>query len=390
MLKFVSKNCPLIIPFLLYTPLAFLGYGYWIDIYSVLDTGTNFLKAGVWIPSRNPGYFVHEFFTMILNAVGGSVLTNLGTIAMALIAIYCFILICKKFDVPHYKIIVLAMSVNPTFWINAASTTDHIWALGFILSGFVLILRKNYFIGSLLFGLSIGSRLSSFVAVIGILAFFWFTAKEDRRKIILATVVSGILSMLFYVPSLINAHYTLGFLAPLVGGSEFWTPILRIGRFVYKNIYLWGLPASIMLVPMVIIIIKKWRDLFSSKWFAISILSAIMVVGYEALYLQYPLKIAYLLPMLPFILIILAIGLKDHPKLLVAFTVLILIHNFVNFNIAKPNFPGRATSATFELAVEKGYLIEDVENRLKLYRAGCNSNECAQNVYKEFKLGVDQ
>ncbi len=383
MLGFIVSYYPLIIPFLLYLPLIFTGYGSWPDIYLVLDTGRNFIHRGNWTPSRNPGYFVHEFFTMILNYLGGSILTNLGTSVMALLAVYSFIFICKKFEIPNYKFLALTIAVNPIFWVNATSTIDHVWAIGFILAGFALLLQNKYQLGGLLLGLSVGSRLSSFIAAIGIFVFLWLTAKDKRKQIVWAGFLCGVSSALFYLPSFINAGYTFIFLTPGVGGLEFWTFYLRAGRFIYKNIYFWGLPAFIILVAMSLISIKKRQIFFQERWRAISLLSFFIIIGYEALYFEYPIKPAYLLPLLPFALIVLGIGLKDRPKIIYLFATLVFFYNFINFNVAKPNIPGQATDAKFGFAIEKGYLLQDIEKRLTLYKAGCDSIKCAEEKYTQ-------
>lgn len=382
MRHFIISYYPFVLPALLYLPFIFLGYGSWFDIYLVIDSGKNFLETGVWIPSRNPGYFVHEFFTMILNYLGGGILGNLGTVIMALLAIYGFILICKKFEVPHYKTLALIMAVNPIFWVNAVSTIDHIWAIGFILTGFFLLVQKKYPLGGLLLALSVGSRLSSVIAAVGIFVFLWFTAKNDRKLIALSALLCAFVSCLFYAPSFINANYTLNFLSLAMGGPELWTLFLRLSRFCYKNIYLWGLPAFIALIPIFFIFIRNRQNFLQEKWRAVSYLSLTMLIGYETLYFQYPLKTAYLLPLLPFALILLGIGLKNNLKILILFTALLFSYNFINFNVAQPDIPGQASGAKFKFTIENGYLLRDIKERLIFYKAGCDSIRCAERAYQ--------
>lgn len=385
MFKFLITYYPLIIPFLLYLPLIFIGYGTWPDIYLVLDAGKNFLETGIWTPSRNPGYFVHELSTMILNYLGGNILTNLGTVIMALIVIYSFISLCKKFEVPNYKLLALIMAVNPIFWVNATSTIDHIWALGFILAGFLFITKNKYYIGGTLLALSIGARLSSFIAVMAIFLFAWFKNKNDRKSIFFSILLCGFISLSFYIPSFINANYTLNFIGLATGDPELWTLLLRMGRFFYKNIYLWGLPAFLMLMPIIYLLLKNRKEFIEEKWRAISLLSLVIIIGYEALYFKYPLKIAYLLPLLPFALIILGIGLKNKRNLLILFGLLVFSYNFINFNTAQPDIPGQAQKAYFKFATEKGYLIKDIEDRLALYKNKCDSIECSNQIYQNLR-----
>jgi hypothetical protein len=169
---------------------------------------------------------------------------------------------------------------------------------------------------------------------------------------------------------------------PGIGGPELWTLFLRSGRFFYKNIYLWGLPAFVLSILMLFTAIKNRKNFFEQKWRAISLLSVLMIIGYEILYFKYPLKIAYLLPLLPFALIIFGIGLKDNPKIIVLFAILLFSYNFINFNIANPDVPGQAKGASFGFSIENGYLIKDIKERLMLYKAHCDSVECSNKVHQ--------
>ncbi len=131
----------------LYIPLAFLGFGSDSDAFSVVRTGQHFVETLDYVPSRLPGFFVHEVFVYFLNLVGGSLLSNLGTVAMALITLNSFRRICQYFQVPHATLLTAILMVQPFFWVNATSTIDYLWALGFCLLGFDLLLNRKYLPG---------------------------------------------------------------------------------------------------------------------------------------------------------------------------------------------------------------------------------------------------
>src|ERR1700674_3133923 len=69
-------------------PLAFLGYGSDNDSYGELEAGVLTWTQGIPSMSRNPGYWLHEGVTFILNQLGGSLLVNIGTIIISLLTLY--------------------------------------------------------------------------------------------------------------------------------------------------------------------------------------------------------------------------------------------------------------------------------------------------------------
>ena len=88
-----------------------------------------------------------------------------------------------------------------------------------------------------------------------------------------------------------------------------------------------------------------------------------VIIGIEALFLGLPVQRAYLLPMLPFVLILLGIAMKDRSRALLALTILIASYNFVSINLARPDVPDHATRARFGIFLEPGYLLDDLASR---------------------------
>lgn len=365
----------------LYAPLLFMGYGSDNDTYAVVDVGRQFAETGEYVPSRNPGYLVHETATLVLRFIGGSFLSNVGSLLISLIFINCFQQLCQRFAIPHSAYLTTIVVVHPLMWINSTSTIDYVWALGFLFAGFLLLLKQYYVLAGVLLGLAIGARLSSFIAVAGVFGFAWWVNTEEnlnRTNTLIAVLVACIVGAICYVPSLIYTGWTLKFLTPGIGGAELWTPTARLGRFIYKNIYFWGLPATVFFIYIFSSIVKNRARIFMTRWFALSLLSVVMIVGYEALFLKFPVENEYLLPMLPFSLFLVGIILHNKPRAIIVLAILVASFNFFNLNIAHPNVPGQATNASFGLWSEHGVLIQDIRERIKL--RGCDSLRCWNEV----------
>lgn len=84
------------------------------------------------------------------------------------------------------------------------------------------------------------------------------------------------------------------------------------------------------------------------------------------LFLKIPVQRAYLLPMLPFALILLGLATRERPRLLMVITLLIFSYNFVSLNIARADVRDHATRAILGPFIDRGFLLDDVAARLQL------------------------
>lgn len=269
---------------------------------------------------------------------------------MALVALGAFLALCRRLRVPHAPLLALTLSVHPLFWVSATSTMDYVWALGFGLAGGVFLLDRRWALAGLLFALAIGSRITSVLLVAVLVGYvLWLGA-------------------LCFVPTLVQYGGGFGFLVP-VGAEEQagWSWAERLGRFVYKNVYAWGLPAALVLAAVIGRALVK-----RAEWVPMLGLVVAGVVAYEALYLRYPLEPEYLLPVVPFVLI--GTGLLAGRRWLVALCVFVALYNVVSLNVARPDRPNHARSAEVGLWIEPGHLVTDTAQRLRV--RACRSFEC--------------
>ncbi len=352
----------------LYLPFVLLGYGTDVDSYHVVEAGERIVAGQPYEHSREPGFLVHEVATGVLDALGGSVLTNLGSVAMALVALGAFLALCRRLRVPNARLLALTLAVHPLFWVSATSTMDYVWALGFGLAGGVLLLDRRWGPAGLLFALAIGSRITSVLLVGVLVGYVLWQRPEDRRGALLSAVLGFGLGALCFVPTLVQYGGGLGFLTP-VGAEEQagWSWAERLGRFAYKNVYAWGLPAALLLTAGIARALAK-----RTTWTPMLGLVAAGVVAYEALYLRYPLEPEYLLPVVPFVLI--GAGLLVGRRWLVALCVLVGLYNVVSINVARPDRPNHAISVEVGLWVEPGHLVTDTAQRLRVRT--CRSFDC--------------
>ena len=376
--QFIQNQYHYIIAIVLYLPFLFMGYGSDSDTYSVLWTGEKFASTFDYIPSRPPGFLVFETIVFFLNKLGKSILTNLFVLFMFFVFVYCFIKILKGYEISNQKVLVLAVVAHPIVWIEATSTMDFFVALGFIWLGFYLLTENRWWGAGLALALGIGSRATSVLFVGCILAFLLWINPREWKKILGAAIIAFILSVVFYLPSLDFSKWTLRFLRPAVGGEEYWTPILRFGRWGYKSIFFWGIPVWILFGLGLYQWIKKFEFYRKSDQYRLIIFCLVGIAVYEAFYIFIPTEPAYLMPTIPLWLILMGVFFKSRPKLLWLIVGFLFLSNFVSINFAKPNDKNHATSVAYGVWVDKGLLIVETEERLRY--VACGYQMCPEDL----------
>ena len=349
---------------ILYLPFVFMGPGSDPDSIRELHSGETLLWQHRYVMSRPPGYVPYELFCGVLYAVGGVVASNAATLAMSLLLLESFLRVCECFEVPSRHLLGATIAIHPIYWTTSTCTIDFIWALACFFIGFRMLLDGRNWIAAAMLGLAIGIRLSSVLLVAPLLIFQAVARPRDATVIKTAALALAIGASL-YVPAFIVSGNSLAFLTYYVGA---WTWSDCVGRLLYKNVYFWGLPAALYLcvvAPMTLRALMRCERKFAG----VIVFSICIIAAFEALFLKLPVQRAYLLPILPFVLILLAFATREPPRLLLVFTFLIFSYDLVNLNLARADVPDHATRAILGLFFEPGYVMSDVSLRLKLAAA---------------------
>lgn len=353
-----------------YAPFLFLGYGTDVDSYLVIGTARHLRQTLEYLPSRYPGYPVHEFSVLALDALGGAVLANAGSLVMAIVCLVCFRRLCEHFHIEPRaaNLLVLAMALHPSFWLSATTTIDYVWALALLLSGLVVMLeRRRFVLGSILWWLAIGTRLPTVLACGTLYGYCLWTMPDDRKAILRSAVIPFAGGLLWYVPSYFAAGQSLAFLEPNMVDDKYWSLPMHVGRFGYKHLVFWGVPAFVLLVALAVRVGVRCRDLVHRESSMHACVLALAMIGiHELLFLKFPIEPEYLLPVIPFVLLIAGLVWGQRRVLLTALVVLVFSANIVSISFARPNVPTKATSAAFGVWIEPGRLIRSGMQRWTL------------------------
>ena len=371
-------------------PLCFLGYGSDNDTYGVLEAGKSTWRDGHLATSRNPGYWLYEGIVYAIAHLGGYVATNVASMCAGAFILWRFLSLCRKLRIPNEYILGFCVLFVPTFLIAASSTIDYLWSLAFLVATAELLLDDRLALASLTGAIAVGFRASNSIIVAGtyagLLIYGIYVRWGGRR--IAAILGSGFaaaaLGALFFLPSWIVAHGTLGFLTPGIGPAAMWTFKMHAGRFIYKTIYLFGPIATIIMLFLLVrnrlhLKFPKNSDV-RRRGFAIALGAFLANI---ALFAKFPVEVSYLLPSMFFFMLLAGLTFLNDSRTS-ALLVLggILTFNLFSISFAKPNVPLHATNATLTVAPQAGILIEDIRIRLKA--KSCETVPCwAQKVQQQ-------
>ena len=365
----------ILLAFILYFPLTFLGLGSDCDSYNLMNSVQSLAQKHVYMPSRYPGNPVHELLVTLLYVLGGSLLTNLGSLVMSLVVIYFFLKICEYHNIAHRYLLAIFMIIQPLYYVASTYTIDYLYALGFLFIGYMLLTKKRYISAGIFWGLAIGARMSSSFFVIVWLFTYLRNEEPDRNKCLLSVIISAVIGASFFILPFWYAGCTFAFFTNYMG---YWNWIGHLSRFVYKNIYFWGLQTSLMFLFILSLIIKSLKRNYEPGYKNIITACVLMIIFYEAFFLGMPGDKSYLIPMLPFVLILLGIALKQYKSVLILLIAVQISYNFININIARPNVPDNATAITAGLWFERGYLVNDIIERVKIKQPSYNFGFCRE------------
>ena len=295
-----------------------LGYGTDPDAWRVALSAHHLLDAGEYLPSRLPGYPLHEFVTTLL-VKGGWVSTNLSTVLVSLLGVCLFARLVADRRLPAGGALTVAFAFAPLLWINSVTTMDYMWALTGILGSYLLTTKGRPGLAGACLGLAVGFRLTSGAVALPLVLLLWREGRAREVPRFLAMLAA--VTVLAYSP--VIAVYGLHFLN-FYGASVTWQSFLnRLGKdalgvlgalavlagfaFSWRNMR--RLPEDMRSDPHVLV------------WVTV-------VVLYFVSFARLPHEIAYLIPVFPFGLFLMARYLR--PSLLRAALAIILLAGFVD------------------------------------------------------------
>lgn len=295
--------------------LPFLGAGYGTDpdAWRAANDAKFIASSGTYVWSRPPGLPVHEIISALLYK-GGPWILNGTTALFSVVAVVFFALSLRRMNIRNYFPAGLMFAFVPIVYISSTVLMDYMWALGFVMLSLYMILGNRVVWAGVFMGLAIGCRLTSGAMVLPFLIMLnqsrpdllWRQNAYRLGRFLLAT---GVTTIVAFSPVLIK--YGVGFFTFYDAASP------PITKAVHKASFeIWGIMGTFLLVTIITgaailpkIFCVQGSGGFSS-WRQYIRPSIIVIVLYTVAFLRLPNEAGYLIPVIPFVILLLAGSLR--------------------------------------------------------------------------------
>jgi len=307
------------------------GAGTDTDGWYLVGAAREMVATGRYTRSRFPGYPVQEWLcSLIARAGGGAVAMNVLSALASAACAFAFARVLGRLGVRDAALAALALVFVPAAYVASVSCMDYLFALAFVLAACHAMLRGRTLQAGLWLGLAIGSRLTSLVLIppVALLPCVeTVPMRKSARRALALLLPSALLGAACYVPA--YARYGWGFLKftdPLRTGStplDFVTGFLHIGQMPIPaalivgqaTALLWGVPGSAVLAAAgfraLVARLTARRaparaPVHASVPARVQLAAAVAIALELLLYLRLPHDEGYLLPAVPFVLLLAA------------------------------------------------------------------------------------
>ncbi|MBK7968792.1 MAG: hypothetical protein IPK08_07515 [Bacteroidetes bacterium] len=295
----------LAIIFLSRIPFIFSGYGSEEDAWGLILIARNIAATGVYEVSRLPGHPVQGLLLTLIWQ-WPSWLLNLLTVLFSTAGIAAFMLALKKLLVQNYLYAGALLAAVPVIYINNTNVMDYTWALSLTLFSLYAITHKKYVLAGTLLGLACGFRITAGAMAIPFALIIW--GQELRFSMLFRFAISiAITTIICYIP------------AWMVYGKGFFTyyeyfPYPPFLKNIYKaTIGAWGIPGMVALITGVWFSLRKLQQTNSTnlthKYLLVAAVITILLYSYS--FIKIPQKSAFVIPMVPYIILIFVILCKE-------------------------------------------------------------------------------
>lgn len=310
-------------------PFIFTDYGIVPDSYRVVNAARKISEMGVYTASRFPGNPVNEIITSLV--VSGEVwFVNSLSVIWGMIAVIYFVLFLKQLGIQYYILIGLALAFVPVIFINSTSTIDYMWALAGMMGSLYYIRRGQPLLAGLLLGLAIGSRITSGAFIFPSAFYLWQLSLQHNlkwRRLNIFIWSSLAVATLSYLPTWIK--YGSGFFVFAQGEKPSLIEAIGTG-----TVGVWGTIGTLTIILLLVGALFHWRTLWYSfrnnRYFDISIVAIITICIYGVAFIRLPHQPGYLIPIVPFVLLLVAIYASRF--IIVVSMSIFIIASFIGFN----------------------------------------------------------
>jgi hypothetical protein len=333
-------------------PFLFFGYGSEEDAWALPLVAERIASSGVYEVSRLPGHpFQEIIYSIIWNA--GPVIYNLCTLVVSSLGIYFFIRILQFLKL-EWKWATLCLAFTPIFYINCTNNMDYVWACSFIIISIYYLLNNRFLLAGLFLAFAIGCRITSGAAFLPLLVYLADgNKKEFFKNALLICFYTGIFCFIIFMP--VFKEYGLTFFTYY---EHF--PMPSFAKNFYKgSIGAFGITGYFAVFILILYSLKKLVQQQSLVKSPVVLLSLTGIIIFKIAFISLPLKSAFIIPILPYLFLMIAIVCQEKIQKTGAL-LLIIACFFFGINLSDPLRGSKESALSYSFEVSNQKVVFDV------------------------------
>ncbi|AZA77314.1 hypothetical protein EG347_07240 [Chryseobacterium sp. G0186] len=333
MTKYFKESIITLVVVLSRLPFIFNSLGSDLDSWREVYTGKVWHESHIYNVSRFPGYPFSEFlYSFIYDYPYWSI--NLLTVLFTVGCCIYFFRIMEFLTVKFSLLISIVLSFIPVIYMNSTVAMEYNWSLFFLLGSVYYTLNKKLWIAALFFGLMVSTRFNNIIFLPAFLFLAYSYTGRDLKKTLRFLFTSLLFACIFFLPVILK--YGRHFIQSS-GASEVSFPtLLSLG-----TLHIYGaLGITALLLTFIIQFFtdgfQKAKNLCKDHF---TIFCTAMIAFNLIFFIKFPLEAGYLIPSIPFVLILLQ-NLLNHTLIKVVLYTLLLSPFFIHINTKKVDLKG--------------------------------------------------
>ncbi len=281
---------------------VFISPGLDPDAWRVLLAARDIANYHTYVASRLPGYPVPELVFSLFTSGPVWLLISL-TFLISLGGFLSYYKILEIIGIRDRLLLTFAFVCTPIVLINCFTTMDYMWSISFALFSFYLAAKRNTINSGIFLGFAIGCRITAVLMIVPLILLISSSTNElrtRRRESLLFLLAASIVGLLCYVP--VISSYGLSFLTYSNGNA------IRLARIAeVATIDTFGIVGTLaFLLALTLEAVRGKRPHnhglpMRRQWQTICWVS-VCLFGF--LFAAMPLEAGYLIPFLPFLLLL--------------------------------------------------------------------------------------
>lgn len=332
-------------------PFVFSGYGADPDAWRVAQSGNLLWTTGLYEPSRWPGYPLYELLAGFFTVAGSAVMSNSASVIASTLLLPVYYRLTQRVGI-RPLLLTVTLAFTPLLWKSSVTTMDYVWSLLALLMSVDQALRSRPRASGFWAGVAAGFRPFNILLTIPILVLM---AKKRARPAHMAAFVATSMLVLICAYSLpLISIGPMVLIAESIAQAKAVThgPADTFALFGYRAVTAAGIPA---LAAGMVILVSRRRALATMIRSPDPEGAALFagIISFLFLFLLFPLEREYLLPAVPFVLLVLdRIASTTQMRWLMVCIVSLAI---LNIDLAHHD----ASRGTPGLNVREGLIVED-------------------------------